>query len=257
MAIQKTEAILLSRQDLRETSLILTFYTKDFGKIKGIVRGVRGPHAQYGGGSLEIFALDELVFYERKKSDLYTISQCDLVEFFSPIRESLERLAYAAYMAELLDSVTSLSDPHRDVFDILLNSLRLLAGEASPKRVTRIFEIKLLSLLGLMPTLDLCANCSDKAGDGARFSFRNGGLICKKCLGSDKDAAEVLQGTVKFIEHIQGLPFDKVDRIKVSSQVGEELEKILRKFLDYHIERRLKTVKFLDTIDKGVKETAR
>ena len=70
MPIQKSEAIVLRSQDLRETSLIITFYTKDFGKIKGIVRGVRGPHAQYGGGSLEIFAHDEIVFYERKKADI-------------------------------------------------------------------------------------------------------------------------------------------------------------------------------------------
>ena len=78
MAIQKTEGILLRRQDLRETSLILTFYTRDFGKVKGIVRGVRGPRSACGGGNMEIFALDEVVFYERRKSDIFTISQCDL-----------------------------------------------------------------------------------------------------------------------------------------------------------------------------------
>ena len=78
MAIQKTEGILLRKADLRETSLILTFYTKDFGKIKGIVRGVRGPRSgSCGGASMEIFALDGLVFYERRRSDIFTIS-CNL-----------------------------------------------------------------------------------------------------------------------------------------------------------------------------------
>lgn len=251
MPIQKTEAILLSRQDLRETSLILTFYTKDFGKIKGIVRGVRGGHAQYGGGSLEIFACDELVFYERKKSDLYTISQCDLLEFYNYIRESLERLAYAAYILELLDSVTPLSDPNQEVYGLLANSLKLLSGESSAKRVTRIFEIKLLNLLGLMPRLEVCANCSGNITPEARFSFRHGGLICKSCLGIDKETHSILPGTVKFIEHIRALPFEKVKRIKVAREVGKELEEILRKFLDYHIERRLKTVEFLREIEKA------
>jgi len=250
MAIQKTEAILLGKQDLRETSLILTFYTKDFGKIKGIVRGVRGPHAQYGGGSLEIFAHDELVFYERKKSELYTISQCDLLEFFNPIRKSLERLAYAAYIIELTDSVTPLCDPNAECFTLLLNSLKLLSGEASARRVTRIFEIKLLSLLGLMPTLSVCANCSGELTAGAKFSLRHGGLICKSCLGLDKDALSIMPGTVKFMEHIRGLPFEKVERIKVSQGVGRELEGILRKFLDYHIERKLNTLRFLKEIEK-------
>lgn len=250
MTIQKSQGILLRRQDLRETSLILTFYTKDSGKIKGIVRGVRGPHAQYGGGSLEIFAYDAIVFYERKKSEFCTISQCDLLEFFNPIRESLERLAYATYIIELLDSVTALDDKNTEAFDLLLNSLKLLSGSSSAKRVTRIFEIKLLSLLGLMPTLELCAGCGGALDSNAKFSLRHGGLICKACFAMDREAHSILPGTVKFIEHIRSSPFEKVERIKVAAKVGEELESILRKFLDYHIERRLKTLEFLKEIEK-------
>jgi DNA repair protein RecO (recombination protein O) len=248
MAIQKTEGILLRRHDLRETSLILTFYTKDFGKIKGIVRGVRGPRSACGGASMELLALDQIVFYERRKSDIFTVSQCDLVEFFAPIRESLEKLSYAMYLAELVDSVTSLGDKNREVFDLLVNSFKLLALDCSARRVARIFEIKLLHLLGLMPTLESCANCGGSVDGSARFSMRGGGLICKKCFHSDIEARPILQGTVKFIEHIRSLPFERVANVKVASEVGHELERILRKFLDYHIERRLKTVEFLRLI---------
>ena len=251
MAIQKSEGILLRRQDLRETSIILTFYTKDFGKIKGIVRGVRGPRAQaMCGGSFEIFARDDLVFYERKTADIYTVSQCDLIDYFNPIRESLERLSYATYIVELLDSVTALADKNSDVFTLLLNSLQLLAGEASPKRVARIFEIKLLSLLGLMPSMDFCVSCGTKADLTARFSLRHGGLICRKCLDTDRQAVSILQGTVRFMEHIRSSPFEKASRVRVTEEIGRELERLLRRFLDYHIERRLKTVQFIKAIEK-------
>jgi DNA repair protein RecO (recombination protein O) len=250
MSIQRSEAIVLRSQALRETSLILTLYTKDFGKIKGIVRGVRGPHAQYGGSSLELFAHDEIIFYERKTSDIFTVSQCDLVDFFNPIRQSLERLAYASYIAELLDSVTSLGDKNEEVFTLILNSLKLLSGESSARRVARIFEIKLLGLLGLMPTLASCVNCGKGVDASAKFSIVEGGLICKDCLSADKNAVPILPGTVKFIEHIRMSPFDKVARVKVVDSVGKELESILRKFLDYHIERRLKSLEFLKEIEK-------
>ena len=240
----------MRRQDLRETSLILTFYTKDFGKIKGIVRGVRGPRSACGGANMEIFAYDEVVFYERHRSDIFTISQCDLLDYFAPARESLERLSYAAYLIELLDSVTALGDKNEEAFTLLLNSLRLLSTDCSPRRVARIFEIKLLHILGLMPTLGECANCAKEVGAGSRFSFRHGGLICKKCLDSDREARPILQGTVKFIEHIRTLPFERVARIKVASEVGHELERILRKFLDFHIERRMKTVEFIRAVER-------
>ncbi|MDP2929448.1 MAG: DNA repair protein RecO [Candidatus Omnitrophota bacterium] len=251
MPIQKSEAIVLRKQDLRETSLILTYYTKDFGKIKGILRGVRGLRGLSGGGALEIFAHDEIVFYDRKSSDIFTTSQCDLIEFFNPIRRSLEKLAYATYMVELLDSVTTLGDKNEEVFELLLNSLKFLSTEASSRRVARIFEIKLLNVLGIMPALGACANCSGKVDTSAKFSVLQGGLICKKCFASDSSAFDILQGTVKFIEHIRGLPFEKVARIKVANAVGRELESTLRKFLDYHIERRLKSLEFIKEIEKS------
>ncbi len=252
MPIQKSEGILLRRQDLRETSLILTFYTRDFGKIKGIARGVRGARPLLvGGGNLELFAHDGLVFYERKRSEFYTISQCDLLEYFNPIRESLDKMSYAAYIIELLDSVTSLSDRNTEAFDLLLNSLRLMTGESSAKRVARIFEIKLLGLLGLMPSLGFCASCGGRVEEpGVKFSLRHGGLICKGCLETDRGALAILPGTTRFIEHVRSSPFEKVARIKVAAEVGRELEGILRKFLDYHIERRLKTLEFIKEIEK-------
>ena len=251
MPIQKNEGILLRRQDLRETSILLTFYTRDFGKIKGIVRGVRGPRASFGGGAFEIFSHDEIVFYERKGGELFTISQCELINYFNPIRMSLEKLSYANYVVELIDSVTSLADTHNEVFELLLNSITLLVGDSSPKRVARIFEIKLLSLLGLMPNLGECANCAGKVDTNPRFSLRHGGLICNGCLDTDRMAVSILPGTVKFMEHIRTSSFERSAMVKVASEVGRELETLLRRYLDYHIERRLKTVQFIKDIEKG------
>ncbi len=250
MPIQKNEGILLRRQDLRETSILLTFYTKDFGKVKGIVRGVRGgSRALSVGAAYEPFALDEIVFYERKDREIFTISQCDLLNYFSPIRASLDKLSYASYIVELLDSVTSLSDKNGEVFDLILKSLDLLSGDSSPRRVARIFEIKLLGLLGLMPNMSECVNCGDNSGaNPPRFSLRHGGLICRKCLDVDKMAVSILPGTVKYMVHVRSSPFEKAAMVKVASEVGKELERLLRRYLDYHVERRLKTVEFIKEI---------
>lgn len=249
MAIQKTHGILLRRQDLRETSIILTFYTRGFGKIKGIVRGVRGPRGYAGGGALEVISLDEIVFYERRSGDIYTISQCDLVDYFDPVRRSLDKLSYASYMAELLDSITAAADRNDEAFDLLYNSLKLLSDDASPRRSARIFEIKILYLMGLMPSMDACAGCGGDVAQGPRFSFVRGGLVCKECARSDRQSQPILPGTAKFIEHVLTAPFEKASRIKVAAPVGRELETILRRFLDYHIERRLKTVQFIREIE--------
>lgn len=248
MPIQKSEAILLRRQDLRETSLILAFYTKDFGKIKGVVKGARGPRTACG-GAFEIFALDSVVFYERKKSELFTISHCDLLEFFGPARSSLEKLAYASYLIELIDAVTVLQDPHRDVFELLGHSLKLLCGEESPRRIARIFEIKLLGLLGLMPALERCSRCGKALGGRPAFSLLHGGLLCDMCGQNERTSQPVMPGTVKFIDHVRSSGFDKLMRVKVAAEVGKDLERVLRKFLDYHVEHRFNTLRFLKEIE--------
>ncbi len=248
MPIQKNEGILLRRQDLRETSILLTFYTRDFGKIKGIVRGVRGSRSIFAGAAYELFVLDEIVFYERKNGEIFTISQCDLVKYFNPIRASLDKLSFASYIIELLDSVTGFSDKNSEVFDLTLKSLDLLSGDTSPRRVARIFEIKLLGLLGLMPNMQECVNCGDDSGSNPRFSLRHGGLICKKCLDSDKMAVSILPGTVKYMDHVRSSPFERAAMVKVAAEVGKELERLLRRYLDYHIERRLKTIEFIKEI---------
>jgi len=250
MSIQKSEAILLRKQDLRETSLILTFYTKDFGKVKGVMKGVRGPHATHG-GRFEIFAHDQIVFYDRKRGDLCTISGCDLLEFFASVRQSLGPLGYATYIIELLDSVTTLGDSHGDVFDLAITSLRLLAGDADPRAVAQIFEIKLLSLLGLEPALEQCAHCGHSLGDKALFSFRHGGLICEACRNVDTQAQRLLPDTLKLVEFIRSAELEDAAKIKAAPEVAKELGWVLRKFIDYHIDHRLKSIEFIKELDSA------
>ena len=105
-----------------------------------------------------------------------------------------------------------------------------------------------MSLLGLMPNLKECANCGGGAGIHPRFSLRHGGLICKECLDTDRMAVSILPGTVKFMEHIRSSSFERAAMVKVSADVGRELERLLRRYLDYHVERRLKTVQFIKEI---------
>jgi len=247
MAIQTTEGIVLRKQNLRETSIILKVFTRDFGKISGVIKGARGPGAAVGHNP-QVFSQNSVVFYERKKSSLSTISHCDLLNFFDPIRSDLERTIYADYFMELVDTVTIEGDADKGLYDLCLNSLWLLSKPASPKRVARIFEIKLMDAAGFLPEFKSCSNCRAAIEGDGRFSLKIGGLLCDKCRGNDHEALKVSNGTINFIERIRKMPFELIDRIKVSQDVGRELEVFLRRFVDYHVGRSLKTVEFLKKV---------
>lgn len=248
MALQKTQGFILRREDVRETSLALTIYTRDFGKLKLISKGVRSPDQRFI-SAYELFALDDIVFYERKKKNFFLLSQCELINFFPKVRESLERICYATYFVELLNSVTQLGDKNFKLYELLLNCLELLSGKASPKRVTRIFEIKLLTLLGLMPRLKSCVNCDRELEKGrARFSLSSGGALCETCFARDKNARPILAGTINFISHIEDLPFNRIRHIKVARRVGKEVEMLLKSFINYHLDIRPKSMAFMEKI---------
>ena len=248
MAIQKTRGFILRRDDLRETSLLLTVYTRDFGKLKLISKGVRNPGEKFI-SAYELFALDEIVFYEKKKKNFFLLSQCELINFFPEIRKELERISYASYFAELLDRVTPFCDKNQALFELLLNSLQLLSSKASPKRVARIFEIKLLSGLGFMPRLKSCAECDKELKEGsARFSLSRGGALCEACFGNERTAKPLLAGTINFVSHIDRMPFERIKQIKVSKRVGTEVERLLGSFINYHLDIRLKSREFISKI---------
>jgi len=243
--IQTTEAILLKKQDLRETSLFLTFYTRGSGKIYGVMKGVRGQKGQYS-ASPQIFSLNEIVFYERKTKDIFIVSQCELREFYGGIRESLEKTSYAVYFIELVNSLTPICEKNEDMFGLLAGCLGLLNGSASPKRVARIFEIKLLSILGLMPQLNSCVICGNsKLGKNVLFSFKHGGVVCEACAAKERDGIAISIGTAHFIEHINRSDWEMIPRIKVSSDVGREVEGLLARFFNYHLHLKPKSLDFI------------
>ena len=154
MAIQTQDAILLKKKDLRETSLLLTFYTRNFGKIHGVLKGARGLKARSNVNPL-FFSLDEIVYYEKKNSDFFLISKCETQKTFLNVLKDWDTLRAAYYMLELVDVFTEPGVTSEEIFEALSNSLKLLDLKKEPSSVTRLFEIKILMALGLCLRMDV------------------------------------------------------------------------------------------------------
>lgn len=148
--IQKTDGIVLRRQEIRETSLVLTVFTPHLGKIQGLVKGVRGARAAVP-WYLEPLTLQSMVLYERRHSAWALISSFDLIDAFDPIRRDFSRTAYAAYGLDLVDALTGVNDSHPEIFDLLLKFLRALGGPQESNWLVRALEARLLKMSGLLP----------------------------------------------------------------------------------------------------------
>lgn len=252
MSIHKTEAIVLSRRDFRETSLIVNFYTRDFGKLSGILKGIRDEPAKFA-SNLEPFSLNEIIFYQKRNSSLHLISQCDMKNNFNAVRENVSRIGLASILMELIQAVMPLEDKNEDVFALALDSLKELETSNNPDKIMTIFKIKILALSGFKPHFDSCVCCDAKVLGQAKFSLALGGLVCGSCQSRDASARSIFRGTIASILHIEKNDFRNNLNLGMNPQIKKELNLILNAFLRFHLERELKSQKVNEAITYGAR----
>lgn len=236
--ICSTPAFVLKTFDFRETSKIAVFYSKEFGKFKGLLKGIRRDPKKFF-TALSPLSLNHAIVYRKRYSDLHLVSQCDLLDDFGLMRPDLKSFGFSCHIAELVDLLMPLEDANQDVFDLVLCFLKTLDVNRQDTRY--IFQIKILALSGFKPHFDSCVSCEAKISKDAYFSYARGGLLCSRCLFQDKNAEPILQGVVSTILYIEKCPWQNCLRINMILSVKKQLEKILDCFVRFHVGRGLKT----------------
>lgn len=247
MSIHKTEAIVLSKSDFRETSIIAQFFTRDFGKVSGILKGIRQDPAKFA-STLEPFSYNDLIFYRKVNSSLHLVSACDVKENFRAVRGSVYKIGAASLMIELLSAVMQQEDKNEEVFDLALAALRELEVNNNPDKIAAIFKIKMLALSGFKPNFDSCVSCASKIIGASKFSLSLGGLLCPACCKKDLSSRSIFRGTVASIVHIERNDFKNNLNLGLNPQIKKELEAILNAFLNFHLEKELKSQRVLNKL---------
>lgn len=247
MPIHKTEALVLNKYDFRETSIIANFYTKEFGKISGLLKGIRKEPKKFA-STLEPFSHNEVIFYKKKDTALHLVSQCDLRDNFTGIRSNMLKIGLGSILAELLHSVMPYEDANQEIFDLSLLSLKELEKNYDADKIILIFKIKLLSLSGFKPHFDSCVSCASKIMGQSKFSVIFGGLLCPACSKKDLLARSVFRGTVASILHIEKNDFKSNLNLGLNPQIKRELIFVLNSFLNFHLGKKLKSEGVTDNL---------
>lgn len=246
MPLLKTSAITLKSRKWGEADRIVTFYTRDIGKIRAIARGARRLKSRLG-AALEPLTLSELNLFEKTGDSLYRVSQVDLIEPFVRFRENLTLMAAAARMANVVAAVTPDGDPDPQLFDTLEQGLRLLEDSGDPGLTALLFQIRLLGLTGFRPQTDHCAACGrTRLIADPQFSPSSGGLVCAGCAARQRFRCIPLsKGSVAFLQQALRLAPAMVTRLKAAGQVREEVEEAIEGYVTVVAGKRLPPVDFL------------
>ncbi|MDD5196408.1 MAG: DNA repair protein RecO [Candidatus Omnitrophica bacterium] len=247
MPIHKTEAIVLRRRDFRETSLIVDLYTRDFGKLSGLLKGIRTEPEKFA-STLEVSSHNEIIFYKKTNTSLHLVSACDLKDNFFDIRKSLAKAGFMGIMMELVAAVMQPEDKNEEVFSLTLECLKELERTNSPEKIITIFKIKMLALSGFKPHFDSCVSCGDRILGQSKFSLSLGGLLCEKCYHKDTSSRSIFRGTIASVLYIEKNNLKNNLNLGLNPQIKKELEIILNAFLNFHLERELKSQRVLNRL---------
>ncbi|HSL96996.1 MAG TPA: DNA repair protein RecO [Candidatus Deferrimicrobiaceae bacterium] len=245
-----TEAIVLSRFDYGEADRILTIITPGSGKLKAIAKGIRKPTSRIG-GSLEPFAELRLALAHGRTFDVVT--QVAVVHPWLRLRDDLVSFGTASYLAELADGTLEERHATEAVYLLLKRAYELLDVGMAPPRVARWFEMRLADELGVRPEVDRCVECGRllEANERYRWMPPLGGVLCERCPGPPHERVPLSLEALKLLKAYQRMDVESLAALRVAPAVEREVERAMREFLAYTLDRSPRSLAFLDEVRTG------
>lgn len=245
----QSRGIILKSRDFKDSDKLLSVFTEKDGKVSAIAKGVKKPKSSLR-ACVQPFCHSYL--YMNRSRELDLITQGKLLDFYGNTRQDIERALHCLYMMELLDKSLMDHVPLAGLYQTLLEVMEAINERGLNSLFIRYFECQLLVNLGYKPELWKCVGCGKKPEGKFYFSLSEGGLICQGCSQESQYnmslGGEAI-GLLRFM--IQG-NFQAVSKVKVSPGGLKQLELLLEKYLEYHLERRFKVKNTISLLKKTI-----
>ncbi|WP_066495374.1 DNA repair protein RecO [Abyssisolibacter fermentans] len=244
----KLEGVVLRQTKYSDSDKILTIFTKEYGKIQAIAKGSRRQKSKLFASS-QILTLSNFVVYKGKK--MHNINQGDICKSFYPIKENLDKLSYAMYLVELINASILENEQNEKVYYLLIKTLEVLSiATKDYKKIILAFELKYMSFIGYKPSLKVCAECRENYLENAVFSCKCGGVLCSKCRNIHVYDFQLNNTLLKNLQLLLYSKLDELDNIEIEDKQLEFLEKIMKKYISYYIDKKeFNALKFMQYIN--------
>jgi len=255
MAVLTSEAVVLRTWPVNEADLIVSFFTRDYGRLKGIAKAALKSRKRFG-GALEPMTLARAWFAEKPRQELVRLDQLEIVR--SPLSAPVDqaRIAVLSFYAETLDEVLPERDPQDAVFRLLVSVLEQTHVAASdtarsptppaqpsaagPWMALTYFSLWMTRLMGLLPDFAHCMACGEplQAGE-VYFNHYADGLVCGLHRGGNAsvlsaDSWTVAQRMLKSpVAAFAGEPWPR--------RRGNDLRRFTLQALERHLEKKLRS----------------
>jgi DNA repair protein RecO (recombination protein O) len=213
MPARVSEAYVLRSYPFQEGDLIVSFLTRDQGRLRGVAKRARRPKSAFGSG-LERLSQVRMTFYQRENAELVRLDACELMQSQFGLSGSFEAGVALDYIAEVSDHLLPPAEPNERYFRLLgavLADLRASGADGVWRAVTY-FAYWAVRLSGILPELRV------------------------------SPASQLLA------QEIAARPIAELGSTPWPKQTAADLRRVLARHIEEHIERRLVTVPVMEAL---------
>lgn len=237
--LEEVEGIILKETPYKEKSKIIQLFTKEYGLISIMCKGVKSPKSHLR--ALTIRYTYGIFQISYKKNKISTLINADLIDSLEKIKSDIIGISYLGYLSDLTMQVLKQSNS-QEIYNIFINVVLKINEGYDPLILTNILELKFLSYLGVGISLDECVLCGSKKNI-ITIDADVGGLVCKNCYTNEM---LVDLKTIKLLRMYYYIEIKSISSIKISEKVKKEINHFIERYYDRYTGLYLKSKEFLN-----------
>lgn len=242
MALYNVDAIVIGTSNWGEADKLITFFSRDRGKIKAMAYGCRRTKSRLSLVA-QLFSVVNIQLAQGQRLDI--VRNCDHKGFLVDFATDFVALAYASFVAEFVSEIFEEKQPQKEVYDKLLLIIPII-GKHNPRVVAVAAFFQLLEYTGSQLQYENCVSCGKKIAGDSYFSCSEGGALCSDCAkGQEKPYIAPVR---KLIVQLMKLDWQNLSSFKVQGKDLQTAEKIMVEYLELVLEKRLKSLDFIEQI---------
>jgi DNA repair protein RecO (recombination protein O) len=242
LAVLTSEAVVLRTWPVHEADLVVSLFTRDYGRVTGVAKSALRSRKRFG-GALEPMTIARAFFVEKPKQDLARLDQLEIIR--SPLAAPVDqtRLIVLSLFAEVLEQALPEHDPQETVFRLIVSVLEHTTVEQAWMPLTY-FVLWMTRLMGLLPDIVHCMACGEALVPGeVSFNAYADGLFCR--VHRPGNAIELSADSWQMALKMLRAPVGAFAGEAWPRRRGQDLRRFAVQSLERHMERKLKSAEML------------
>lgn len=231
----RTQGIVIKSVDRGEADQLFTVYTKDFGRLDVLAKGIRKMASKLRSG-IEFPCYSQIEFIQGKTYK--TLTDALMADKYRALRSDAQRLDTALRVTNLIDRAVREQQSDPKVWNLAQTALRRLESGAvhDSRAAYHCFFWNLAAALGWKPEIEKCCCCAGET-DPRHFLFSSGegGIVCPRCAAKADQPRTIGADIVAIINIFLHKKASVFSRLRLTGSHAMVLDSLEKEYLGLRI----------------------